>query len=132
MSKASIKVLLIEDDEDDYVITRDLLGEISAADYEIFWVTNYEDGLTALREQEVDVCLTDYRIGKRTGLEFIAECSGQYRSTPLILLTGLYDHTIDIAAAKAGAADYLEKSELTPRLLERSIRFSMRPTADNF
>jgi len=44
---------------------------------------------------------------------------------PIIILTGYGDHDIDMEAMKAGAADYLEKGNLEPRILERSIRYAM-------
>ena len=45
-----IKVLLVEDDEDDYIITCDLLNEIEGTDYDIQWVTTYDAALTLFEE----------------------------------------------------------------------------------
>ena len=81
-----------------------------------------------LEERAFDVALVDYRIGGRTGLEFIAEVGSKYPHCPMILLTGLQDPGIDLAAQKAGAADYLAKDSLTVDLLDRSIRYARQNT----
>jgi signal transduction histidine kinase/DNA-binding response OmpR family regulator len=125
MRHETIRVLLIEDDEDDYLITRDLLKDVQENRYELHWCSTYEEGLAALREQEPDVCLVDYRIGGRTGLELIDEAVSGGCTTPLILLTGMDDREVDVAAMTAGAADYQEKDGLTERSLERSIRHAI-------
>ena len=51
----------------------------------------------------------------------IAECQ-----TPAIVLTAEDREEVDIAAMEAGAADYLVKGSLTPRLLERALRYTLK------
>ena len=122
---APLRVLLVEDDEDDYLLTRDCLEEIEGEPCALTWVDRYEDGFDVLRGGAVDVCLVDYRIGGRTGLEFIEEAKGQGVAVPMILLTGVGQRDIDVQAAALGAADYLDKSELTSGLLDRAMRFAV-------
>ncbi len=124
MAGDAIPLLLVEDDEDDYVLTRETVGEIADACYEVVWRADYEEGLSALAEGRFEVCLVDYRIGARTGLEFVEAAKQAGIATPLILLTGVGQQEIDLAATSAGAADFLEKSALTPELLGRSMRFA--------
>jgi PAS domain S-box-containing protein len=120
-----LKILLIEDDEDDYVITRDLLHEIKDADIHLEWVDTYDAGLEALRANRHDVCLVDYRLGEPSGLALLHEAVSLGCKVPIIMLTGQGDRKVDIEAMKAGAADYLDKSEIKSHLLERSIRYAM-------
>ena len=42
--RKKIRVLLIEDDEDDYTLVRDMLSEVPHVDYDIQWVSDYEAG----------------------------------------------------------------------------------------
>jgi two-component system, cell cycle sensor histidine kinase and response regulator CckA len=125
MSAAPIRVLLIDDDEDDYLITRDLMARIRERRHQLDWVNNYNDGLAAIKRGEHDVCLLDYRLGERTGLELLRELHAFNTRLPVILLTGQGDQEIDIEAMKAGAADYLVKARLTADTLERSIRYAI-------
>jgi two-component system, cell cycle sensor histidine kinase and response regulator CckA len=122
---AVIRVLLIEDDEDDFVLTRDLLGEIPTARFELEWVGRYEQGLDAMRANRHDVYLVDYRLGERTGLDLLREARAGGCDAPVILLTGQHEIEIDLAAMRAGAADYLVKGQIAAPLLERSIRYSL-------
>ena len=119
-----IYVLLVEDDRDDFFLTQDLLQRIERERYWVVWAGSYDRAKLELHERTFDVALVDYRIGDRTGLDFIAEVGPRYPNCPMILLTGLADPDIDFAAERAGAADYLVKDSLTEGLLDRSIRYA--------
>lgn len=118
-----LKVLLIEDDEDDYVLIRDLLSEVSASMYDLTWVASFDAATQELDRSRHHVCLLDYHLGLHTGLELLAEAKARDFRTPIIFLTGRGDYRVDLEAMKGGAADYLSKQELTVSLLERSIRY---------
>ena len=68
MNGPPIRVLLIEDDEDDYVLTRDLLSEIKGAPFHLDWVKDYDAALAVMTANRHDVYLLDYRLGARNGL----------------------------------------------------------------
>jgi hypothetical protein len=125
MSAAPIKVLLVDDDEDDFLITRDLVSQIRERRHQLDWISNYNDALAAIKRGEYDLFLLDYRLGERTGLELLRESQSFSNRPPIILLTGQGDQEIDIEAMKAGAADYLVKGRLTSDTLERSIRYAI-------
>ena len=117
--------MLVEDDEDDFLITRDLLAEIDGARFEIEWAPDYETGKEKVLRQEHDVYLLDYRLGDRTGLQLLQEAVGRGCRRPMILFTGKGDHQVDVEAMRAGAADFLVKGQVSSPLLERSIRYSL-------
>ena len=127
MSDSPIKVLLIEDDEDDYVIVRNLLAgaRTSPSKFVLEWVTTYERALAEMDQGRHDVYLLDYLLGNRNGLELLHEMIEKGCKAPIIFLTGQGDYKIDIEAMKAGAADYLEKGQISSPLLERSIRYAI-------
>jgi signal transduction histidine kinase len=121
-----VRVLLIDDDRDDYLLTRDLLAEIPGGRYRLDWVADYDAGLAALCKGEHDVYLLDYRLGERTGLDLLAAARKQGCGGPIILLTGQNLWEVDLAAMESGAADFLEKGRLDATLLERSIRYTLQ------
>src|SRR5437762_106848 len=125
MDDLRLKVLLVEDDEDDYVLTRDFLAEIRGGQIQLEWVADYDTGLEAIRKSEHDVYLVDYRLGRNNGLELLRAAVLSGCQTPIILLTGLGDYKVDSEAMRAGAADYLVKGQFDAQLLERSIRHSI-------
>ena len=124
MHSESLHVLLLEDDEDDYYLTRDVIDSIENASYEIVWCDTFDKGLQALKEQDFDIALIDFRIGGRTGIDFLTTAKADGIEVPMVLLTGLQDYEIDIAASKAGAVDYLNKDDLDAAMVERTIRFA--------
>ncbi|WGV23533.1 hybrid sensor histidine kinase/response regulator [Halotia branconii] len=125
MNKTLIRVLLIDDDEDDYILTRNWFSEFQGACCDLDWVDSYTAAKDAIARQNHDIYLVDYRLGIHNGLELLRKAIADGCCSPFILLTGQGDREIDLEAMKAGAADYLEKSQLTAPLLERSIRYAI-------
>ena len=125
MEKHYLRVLLIEDDEDDCIVLRSMLSEISSTTFDLQWVRTYEAGVQGICHAGHDVYLLDYRLGGKDGVELLREVIAQGCETPVILLTGQGGYEVDIEAMEAGASDYLVKGQITPDLLERSIRYSI-------
>ncbi|AFZ11945.1 PAS/PAC sensor hybrid histidine kinase [Crinalium epipsammum PCC 9333] len=125
INKDRARVLLVDDDEDDYILTAEWLSEIQRAKFTLEWVATYDAALEIIAKKEHDVYLLDYRLGEYNGLELLQEAIALGCQAPIILLTGQGDHEIDLIAMKAGAADYLDKSKLGAQLLERSIRYAI-------
>ncbi|MBJ6136578.1 EAL domain-containing protein [Marinobacter litoralis] len=122
---SSLRILLIEDDEDDVLITRDLLEEGSTLPVELDWVDNAPEGLEALREHRHDIALVDYRLGPELGVELIRQARNEAINTPMILLTGQGDSDLDARAVEIGAADYLVKGMVDAASMMRSIRYAI-------
>jgi len=126
MSNSNVyKVLLVDDDKDHFDMTREMISLAKGKKMEISWACSYEAGQKALSDNDFDVVLIDYDLGERTGLELTREITSQGYPAPIILFTGRGSYDIDIEAMRAGAADYLSKAEVTPLLLERSIRHAV-------
>ena len=122
---AGLRVLLVEDDEDDYVLTRDLLQHMGRPDVVLHWVRSPEAGRAALLGEQHDVALVDFRLGATTGIDLLRDAVAEGCRTPVILLTGQGDRETDLAAMASGAADYLVKGETTAPMLERAIRYAL-------
>ncbi|MBD2294020.1 response regulator [Anabaena sphaerica FACHB-251] len=125
MNDRIIKVLLIDDDEDDYILTRDWFKGFQVTGCELEWVESYQLAREVIARHQHDIYLVDYCLGADNGLELLREAIDKGCNCPFILLTGQGDQEIDLEAMKTGAVDYLEKSQLTAPLLERSIRYAI-------
>jgi signal transduction histidine kinase len=125
MEDQVIKVLFVEDDEDDYVFIRELLSEVKQTKYLLEWAPTYEIALKIMAKTENQVCLVDYRLGIHDGLEILRSAEARNARVPIIFVTGQEDYHVDLKAMRSGAADYLVKSQLTAPLLDRSIRYAM-------
>ncbi|HYH55462.1 MAG TPA: PAS domain S-box protein, partial [Anseongella sp.] len=124
--KDIIKILLVDDDEDDYFLTGELLKDIPQQKYEIFWASSYDQAVEKIQEGKYDVYLVDYRLGHITGIDLINYMMALGDRTPFIILTGKGDVQIDMEAGRLGAADYLIKGEIDSSKLERSIRYAIQ------
>ncbi|MBV9471450.1 MAG: EAL domain-containing protein [Solirubrobacterales bacterium] len=121
----ALRILLVEDDEEDYLITEDMLANQGRLRFGLDWCDSYQEALAAIGEQRHDVYLVDYRLGEHTGLELIREAFSARPLAPVIMLTGETAYEIDVEAAALGVMDYLVKHELQAPGLERSIRYAV-------
>jgi signal transduction histidine kinase len=120
-----VTVLLVDDDEDDYVVFRDMLAEIKHWKVSLHWASSFEGAIEAAKCGGHDICFMDYRLDRGTGLELMQELQKNGFASPVIVLTGQGDHQVDIRAMQEGAADYLEKGQVNAGLLEHTIRYAM-------
>ncbi len=119
----SLRVLVVDDSEDDFVIVRALLQEAEPT-VEVAWCSNFEDGLAAMKANAHDVCLVDFHLGPTYGVDLVRAAVDSGVQLPLIMLTGTTSG-VDIECLQAGATDFLEKGTVEPRLLSRSIRYAL-------
>ena len=124
MQKPSTKILLIEDDPDDFILTRELLSDVDGGHYHLDWVRTYQEGLIQIEADRHDVYLIDYRLSAQDGLQLLKQAVQSGSQAPIIMLTGQADRDIDLAAMQAGAADYLVKGRIDGQLLDRAIRYA--------
>ena len=116
-----ISIGYVEDDEDDFVLLQDLLSEISLFEPQLEWLPGYDVALPQMCANRHDLYLVDYRLGARDGLQLLQDAVKTGCRVPLIMLTGQGDHAINVRSMRLGASDYLVKSELDARSLERAI-----------
>jgi len=125
MSGENLKVLLVDDDEEDFLIIRAKLGKVEHTKYKVDWISNFEEALEIIWRNGYDIYIVDYHLGEHNGLDLLKQALENDCNTPIILLTGQGDRKIDMEAMKLGASDYLNKNEITPALLERAIRYAI-------
>ena len=123
--KETIRALLIDDDQGDFVVTKGLLSQITHPTIKLDWVPTFEEGHDAIANGGYDIYLVDYFLEDRTGLDLLREAARHHLQAPVIMLTGRGSHEVDIEAMQAGAADYLVKGQIKPEDLERSIRYAL-------
>ena len=125
------RLLMIDDDEDEYILMRALVEE-STALASIEWVSDLEAAEKHLLQEGHDCYLLDHYMGVTTGVELMRSAREKGCRAPIIILTGYTsnDGDIDIDALQAGATDYLEKSQLTAASLQRAVRYAVHQQAN--
>ena len=125
MTRRPIQVLLIDDDEDDFIFIRDTLSESKNFKFNLEWTKDLAEARKKMVQQTHDVYLLDYRLGEISGVELLQQVIKEGSKAPIILLTGYEDEDVDREAMNMGAADYLQKAFLTSYLLERTLRYAI-------
>lgn len=120
-----VRVLLVDDDESVAILVRSHLGKLKPARYKLEWRGSASDGLAALLSERWDACLLDYHIGDESGFDVLRTAVQRNVTTPIIMFTSGAGADVDLATVRAGAADYLLKTELSPSVLSRTIRYAI-------
>lgn len=126
MLKQPLRILLIDDDEDDYIITDEIFDEIQYFDTTLDWVDHPDEALKRIQKDEHDLYLLDYHLGAVNGLDVLKQALRAGARAPFIMLTGQGGRNVDIKAMESGAYDFLVKGQITPQILERSIRYALQ------
>jgi PAS domain S-box-containing protein len=125
MNTEEINILLVDDDEDDYILTRNYLAGTDKFNYNLEWEYDYRKALEKIKEDKHDLYLVDFMLGSYSGIELLKEARKHGTNKPLIMLTGQSNYQTDIEAMLSGASDYLVKGELNTSVLERAIRYNI-------
>jgi diguanylate cyclase (GGDEF)-like protein len=120
------RVLVIDDDRLQFRLVQEHFRNFRRGSYQLDWSETYEDGLARLLTGDYAVCLLDFRLGERDGLQLIREATQRGCRTPIVFLTAESGASVDIQAMEAGALDYLVKGEISPGALERSLRYALK------
>lgn len=119
------RILIVEDDEDDFLIIKACIKDIPEKEFLIDWCYNYDEALERISQGLYDIYFLDYLLGEKTGLQLLQDAIAMGCEEPLVLLTGIGNKEVDIQAMKIGAVDFLVKSELNTEKLERCIRYAL-------
>ncbi len=125
MNPEEIRILYVDDDEDDFLLVKTLLKKVKRIRFEVERARDMNDVLLKVNDP-YDVFLVDYRLGRENGLDVLRAIRASRQFAPVIMLTGMEDGEIDQLALKEGAADYLIKGDFDPQILERTIRYALR------
>lgn len=115
-----LKVLLVDDNEDQAFIAAEALSE----DPNIA-VTVARSGIECLqkiKETPYDLIILDYSMPQMTGMDVLRSMRTGGLEIPVIMVTGYGDERVAVEAMKLGAADYVIKSGLYHELLPSIVR----------
>jgi signal transduction histidine kinase/DNA-binding response OmpR family regulator len=126
MSSGAIKVLLVEDNPGDARLLQEFLKEPPGSPFELVHVDRLSEALNSLRAEPFGVILLDLSLPDAQGLDTIGRLRGHAANVPIVVLTGLDDEEVAVAAVEQGAQDYLIKGQVDGHLLARSLRYAIQ------
>jgi PAS domain S-box-containing protein len=122
MEPENLRILVVDDDEEDFLLVRDLLRATAELDH----APHVGAALKRLDGGSYDLVLLDYRLGPESGLDLLKQVRNRGVDSPVIFLTGRGDEEVAVEALKSGACDYLLKSKLTESALSRAVTYAVR------
>jgi CheY-like chemotaxis protein len=122
-SSAPLQVLLVEDDEGDAVLVRELLAD-AAAPVDLAWARSLSE-VERLWSPKIQCVVLDLQLPDANGLDGLRRLLRR-DAVAVVVLTGLDDQQQGVAAVGAGAQDYLVKGQIDGRSLERVIRYAVQ------
>jgi len=125
LEQREISVLLIEDDEGDAELIREIAAETNDPRLVIENVARLSSAIERLGRERFDVVLSDLGLPDSNGIETFIKLHALYPDVPVILLTGLRDEDLAARAVRSGAQDYVVKGQIGGKSLRRAIRYSI-------
>lgn len=127
MSPEPLKILLVEDDDDDAFYIKELIGDgMPDPTPTVDHTPSFNEAILRLEQTAYDLCMFDFRLGEVDGIDLLRIVRSKQITTPIIFLTGQGDQEIAVEAMKAGATDYLTKEKLSVESLRHSIRYALQ------
>lgn len=123
--KAAIKILVVDDVKDCFLVIKKHVAEIKEQHCIVDWCSSYTEAKYKILNRQYDLYFVDSNLGSNTGLDLIRSCVKQHCEEPIVLLTESDSRILDMEAIESGAIDYLVKTELSVEYLERCIRYSL-------
>ena len=118
------RILLVEDNDGDARLIRELLREAASFPHELIHVDRLAEARSRHAAAAADVILLDLSLPDAHGLETVERMLEAAPGVPMIVLTGLDDDVTALRAVHVGAQDYLVKGSVNSSLLIRSIRYA--------
>jgi signal transduction histidine kinase len=119
----AISILVVDDDMLDFEWVETLLKRITNYQINVTWIQTFPEAEQALNDNKFDMALIDIAIGPHSGVDLLSSLGGREFKTPMVMLTNNDTHENDVSSMNAGAYDYLNKGDINPEILERTLRY---------
>ena len=120
------RVLLVDPNEENYKDTQRILKLSREWQFDLEWVSSFNDAKQKLVGERYDAILIDYEPDEHIGTELIQSLVKEDYPAPLILLTKRDHLDVDGMAIQPGRFLRLTRDEVTPLLLERTLRYAIQ------
>jgi signal transduction histidine kinase len=121
-------VLLIEDNPGDADLVRLRLVE-SKSEVQVNCVPRLSDALACLETETPSLVLLDLNLPDSHGAETFRRIMQKAPDVPVVILSGQDDEALALKAVHMGVQDYLVKSDVTSKQLERALRYAVERQA---
>jgi diguanylate cyclase (GGDEF)-like protein/PAS domain S-box-containing protein len=129
VTDAPIKILLVEDNDDDALLLRSMLGRRGAVAARLSRAKCVSEAENSLTQENFDVILLDLGLPDAQGIGALRRIRAAAPHVALAVLTGLDDESLAEQVLREGAQDHLIKGQLEPRAFFRALRYTIERKA---
>jgi CheY-like chemotaxis protein len=119
-------ILIVDDSEDDRLLYRRALKKGAGFSYAVTETASGEDALACMASGAFACVLLDYSLPGRNGVEILKRIRAKYPFVPVVMLTGLGNEKIAVAAMLEGAQNYICKAHIDPQTLAHVIQVAIQ------
>lgn len=127
--KSRVSILVVDDSESDHRVIKRHLSRIESLTVDAYHAVDIDSAVEALQTHEIDVCLTDYRLGVETADNLAKTISEHSDKLPVILMSGYSRAELESKIPDKLLMYFLNKADLSPLLLELSIRHAINSSS---
>lgn len=130
MKGKNIKVLIIDDDINDFELMQEAFSSMNFNTYSIAWCKDPKEAMELFQKDEYDLYLVDYKLGPDNGFSLIQDAHKIGINRPFIVVTGQGNYNTDVKAMEIGAENYISKDDIGTEIFERTIRYTIKKFYD--
>ena len=120
--KTKINAMIVDDNRGDCIVVKRKLEQLPMWDVDCSTMESGAEAIAGMKEQAPDVVFMDYMLGSETGTDIVHQLKEAGCNASFILLTGRGGEEAAVEALREGVSDYISKQELSPEILDRSLR----------
>ena len=125
MKNNPTRILLIEDNPLDARLMAEMLADAGDTGYELQQTSLISSALQSLNDHEFDIVLLDLTLPDGKWSDTVERICSACLQVPVVVLTGLEDDAVALAAVQAGAQDYLVKGKVEGHEIRHAIRYAI-------
>jgi len=126
MTKRTVKLLHVEDSRLIHRLVAGLLAKVDGCDFAITVAETEEDAFSAFRAEPAEMVIIDYHLQQGNGLSCLRSLRAIDRAVPILAISGTASAEIAAELLEEGADDFINKSDLSVRILEKSVLTALR------
>jgi two-component system, cell cycle sensor histidine kinase and response regulator CckA len=126
MANRPIRVLHVDDVEEEFILVRELLSMAPGTSFEFQWISDTGTAIQVIHDMKFDVCVVDYYLGIDNGLDFVRAAIANGVTVPFILMSGQKDRAVEREALNIGVRQCIDKNDITTSILLKAIQDAVR------
>lgn len=120
-----LSILIVEDTPADILLIKEMLADIKRPSWDLTEVATLKAAMGLLSHAAFDAVLLDLSLPDSQGIDTVRRVISQCPESAVVVLTSLNNEQMAVQAIRYGAQDFLEKQDLSPMMLLKSVIYAI-------